>query len=164
MSYFENLNLDSYNIKTDGKIRNIDGGLRFVPYINGVDDPIYKGCIADLLALDWSNYKLYLVGGVLEGWATTDIDICITGEIKNDLVNLMEQAHKLAPFDMYYVKSLEEIKGTGNRIWEFAKHTDRKSKRSIRWNGQWKTDGLFWMSEKFDTKDRTYTKEPLLLN
>lgn len=164
MSYFENLNLDSYNIKTDGKIRNIDGGLRFVPYINGVDDPIYKGCIADLLTLDWGNYKLYLVGGVLEGWATTDIDICITGEIKDDLINLMLEGEKLGCFDLYYVESLEKIKGNTNRIWEFAKHKDRKSLRSTRWNGQWNANGLFYMTEKFPDKGRSYSKQPLLLN
>ena len=31
-------------------------------------------------------------------------------------------------------------------------------------NLQWKSDGLFWMTEKFDPKGRTYDKEPLALN
>ena len=34
----------------------------------------------------------------------------------------------------------------------------------VRLHGQWKTDGLFWMSERFDAKGRTYTKDPLPLN
>ena len=133
MGYFENLDLNSLNIETDGEVRYIDGGLGFVPWIEGTEDEIYKGCIEDLLKLDWSGYKLYLVGGLLEGWKTTDIDICITGNIGDDLPVLMEEASKLGPFDIYYVKSLDEIKGNANRIWEFAKHTDRRGSRAPRW-------------------------------
>tara|TARA_R100000278_G_C5409842_1_gene142651 strand:+ start:114 stop:608 length:495 start_codon:yes stop_codon:yes gene_type:complete len=164
MGYFENLNIDNYNLDTDGEVRYIDGALRFVPWMEGVEDAMYKECIKDLLALDWSGYQLYLVGGLLEGWKTTDIDICITGNIGDDLPVLMEEASKLGPFDVYYVKSLDEIKGNANRIWEFAKHTDRRGVRAPRWHGQWKSDGLFWMTEKFNDKGRTYTKEPLALN
>ena len=76
----------------------------------------------------------------------------------------MEEASKLGPFDIYYVKSLDEIKGNANRIWEFAKHSDRRGPRAPRWHGQWKADGLFWMTEKFNDKGRTYSKEPLALN
>ena len=164
MGYFENLNIDNYNLDTDGEVRYIDGALRFVPWMEGVEDAMYKECIKDLLALDWSGYQLYLVGGLLEGWKTTDIDICITGNIGDDLPVLMEEASKLGPFDVYYVKSLDEIKGNANRIWEFAKNTDRRGVRAPRWHGQWKSDGLFWMTEKFNDKGRTYTKEPLALN
>ena len=164
MGYFENINKNDLNLLTDGEVRYIDGALRFVPWLEGIEDTIYKGCVEDLLALDWTGYKLYLVGGLLEGWKTTDIDICITGDIGDNLSTLMEDATKLGPFDVYYVKSLDEIKGNANRIWEFAKHTDRRGVRAPRWHGQWKSDGLFWMTEKFNDKGRTYTKEPLALN
>lgn len=164
MGYWENLNTDNLNLKTDGRVRYVNGGLQLVPWMEGIEDTIYKGCIEDLLKLDWGTYKLYLVGGLLEGWKTTDIDICITGNIGNNLPVLMEEASKLGPFDIYYVKSLDEIKGNTNRIWEFAKHTDRKRPKSERWHGQWKSDGLFWMIEKFEDKGRTYSKEPLALN
>ena len=164
MGYFEDLNLDGYNIQNDGKVRYINGGLSFVPWMTGTDDPIYQGCLTDLLELDWTGYQLYLVGGLLEGWQTTDIDICITGTIQDNLPGLMKQAEELGPFDIYYVKSLADIRGTGNRIWEFAKHSDRRSPKSERWHGQWKSDGLFWMCEKFEDKGRTYDAQPLLLN
>jgi len=163
MGYFEELNIDNYNIHSDGELKYIDG-LVFVPWMQGTDDPIYQGCLADLLALDWTGYQLYLVGGILQGWKTTDIDICITGEVQDNLPDLMKQAEKLGPFDIFYVKSLEDIRGTGNRIWEFAKHSDRRSPKSQRWHGQWKSDGLFWMCEKFPDKDRHYNREPLALN
>jgi len=164
MGYFENLNIDNYNLDTDGEVRYIDGAIRFVPWMQGTNDPIYQGCLADLLALDWTGYQLYLVGGLLEGWKTTDIDICITGDIGDNLSTLMEDATKLGPFDIYYVKSLDEIRGNANRIWEFAKHIDRRGARAPRWHGQWKSDGLFWMCEKFPDKGRTYDAQPLLLN
>jgi len=164
MGYWENLNTDNLNIKTDGKIRYVNGALQLVPWMEGVEDETYKGCMEDLLALDWTGYKLYLVGGLLEGWKTTDIDICITGEINNNLPILMQAAEELGPFEMYYVKSLDDIKGTGSRVWEFAKHKDRPYPSAARRHGQWKQDGMFWMCEKFDPKGRTYSKEPLALN
>ena len=164
MGYFENLNTDNYNIKNDGRLRYIDGGLRFVPWMEGLDDNLYQGCIDDLLRMNWAHYKLYLVGGLLQGWKTTDIDICITGEIDENLPVLMKAASKLGPFDMYYVKSLDDIKGTGTRVWEFAKPNCKAHERAPRWHGQWKADGMFWMTEKFDPKGRTYDKEPLALN
>ena len=35
------------------------------------------------------HYNLYLVGGILQGWKTTDIDICITGKKTKELPDLM---------------------------------------------------------------------------
>ena len=105
MGYFEELNIDNYNIHSDGELKYIDGVV-FVPWMQGTDDPIYQGCLADLLTLDWTGYKLYLVGGILQGWKTTDIDICITGTVQDNLPDLMKQAEKLGPFDIFYVKSL----------------------------------------------------------
>lgn len=164
MGYFENIDKSDLNLLTDGKVRYVNGGFTLIPWMEGVDDEIYKGCLADLLNLDWKHYKLYLVGGLLEGWKTTDIDICITGNIDSDLPNLMKEAEKLGPFDLYYVDSLETISDNSTRIWEFAKADCRAHKTAPRWHGQWKSDGMFWMCEKFDDKGRTYTKEPLALN
>lgn len=164
MGYFENLNIKDLNLKTDGEIRYVNGGCTLVPWMESTDDNLYKGCLEDLLKLDWKDYKLYLVGGLLQGWKTTDIDICITGTINNDLPDLMKEASKLGPFDLYYVKSLDEIKDNSSRVWEFAKHDCKPHEGAPRWHGQWKSDGMFWMCEKFDDKDRTYSKEPLLLN
>ena len=164
MGYFEDIDKNNLNLLTDGEVRYVNGGFTLVPWMESTDDEIYKGCLADLLNLDWKHYKLYLVGGLLEGWKTTDIDICITGNIDSDLPNLMKEASKLGPFDLYYVKSLDEIKDNSSRVWEFAKHDCKAHEGAPRWHGQWKTDGLFWMCEKFDDKGRTYTKEPLALN
>lgn len=37
--------------------------------------------LQEIKKLDWSGFKLYLVGGCLEEWNTRDIDICIVGRI-----------------------------------------------------------------------------------
>ena len=78
-----------YNIITDGDQRYVNGNLIFVPYMEGTNDEVYKHYIEKVLALDWKHYKLYLTGGILHGWKTTDIDICITGEVDDDLPILM---------------------------------------------------------------------------
>ena len=79
-------------------------------------------------------------------------------------LRLMKQAEKLGPFDLYYVDSLETISDNSTRIWEFAKADCKAHEGAPRWHGQWKSDGLFWMCEKFEAKDRNYTKAPLALN
>ena len=156
---------DSYNVETDGKIKYINGSLVFVPYMKGINDPIYKEFIEELLQFDWLHYKLYLVGGILEGWPTTDIDICITGKRKPELINLLNKSREIGPFDMYWVKSLKGIEGNGTRVWKFAKSHDRYSNYGLPWIGKWKKDGLYHMTHKFKIKEnRKYIQKPLLIN
>ena len=100
------MQLDTYNIETDGQVRYVNGGMEFVPYMQGTEDEKYMEYINHVMDLKWGDYKLYLVGGILEGWKTTDIDICVTGTIGDDLPGLMEQVHQLGPIDIFYVESL----------------------------------------------------------
>ena len=51
-------NEEDYNHETEGKIKNINGGFMFVPYMHGLNDPIYKKYIKELLKLDWLHHKL----------------------------------------------------------------------------------------------------------
>ena len=82
---------DLYNIETDGKIKNVNGQLMFVPYMTGLNDILYKEFIEELLKLDWLHYKLYLVGGILQGWPTTDIDICVIGKTQLQTMLMFRQ-------------------------------------------------------------------------
>jgi len=157
------MQLDTYNIFTDGQVKYVNGGMEFVPWMEGIDDEKYIEFMNHIMDLDWGDYKLYLVGGILEGWKTTDIDICVTGTIGDDLLGLMEQAHQLGPIDIFYVESAEKIKANKHRVWRFAKCRDLNSAGGML-RGVWQEDGLFWMTEKFDAKGRTYTKDPLPLN
>jgi len=155
-------NEDDYNHETDGRVKGPHGV--FIPYMQGIDDPIYKRYVEEILKLDWLHYDLYLVGGILNGWKTTDIDICVTGKRTKELVALLDICRELGPLDMFWVKSLDKIKGDGSRIWKFAKSYDRLSSNFKPWNGKWKKDGLYHMQLKFNAKNREYKKEPLLIN
>jgi hypothetical protein len=161
-TFFDN---NDYNIETDGAIKNVNGAAMFIPFMTSTDDVLYKKYITEILKLDWLHYKLYLVGGILQGWKTTDIDICVTGKKTDKLPILLNKARAIGPFDMYWVKSLKKIKGDKSRVWKFAKAYDKPSNHSQQWNGKWKKDGLFHMSEKFKIKEnRLYKKDPLLIN
>ena len=90
------------------------------------------------------HHKLYIVGGILEGWPTTDIDICVTGKIVDQTRDLMLKARELGPLDMYWVKNYDKIfkgKDNGVKVWKFAKAHDRWSETSPQWNGKWNKDG-----------------------
>lgn len=159
---------EDYNVFEDGQIKNVNGGFMFIPWMHGLEDPIYKNYVKELLKLDWQHHKLYVVGGILEGWPTTDIDICVTGKPNDKTRDLMLQARAMGPFDMYWVKSYNKIfkgKDNGIKVWKFAKAHDRWTKYGKQWQGKWKKNGLFHMSGLFQTKeDREYTKDAQEIN
>ena len=161
-------NDEDYNIETDGQIKNVNGNFVFIPYMEGLSDPLYKKYIKELVKLDWKHHKLYVVGGILEGWKTTDIDICVTGKVVDETRALMTQARAIGPFDMYWVKKYDKIfkgKDNGIKVWKFAKAHDRWTINGKQWDGKWKKDGLFHMCGLFEPKpNRTYTKDALLIN
>lgn len=160
-------NESDYNTFEDGQIKNVNGSFIFVPYMNGTEDPIYKKYIKELLKIDWLHHNLWLVGGILEGWPTTDIDICVTGKAVDQTRDLMLQARSIGPFDVYWVKNYDKIfkgKDNGVKVWKFAKAHDRWTQDGRQWNGKWKKDGLFHMSGLFrPKKNRLYTKNALLI-
>ena len=158
-------NEEDYNLETDGEVKDVNGSAMFVPFMHGLDDKLLKIYIKELLSLDWLHYKLYLVGGIIEGWKTTDIDVCVTGKRTKELPGLLDKARSIGPLDMYWVKSLKKIKGNGSRVWKFAKSHDRYNSHTRPWIGKWKKDGLYHMAYKFPIKEnREYKKEPLLIN
>ena len=127
-----------------------------------------KKIIEELKTLNTYGFKLWLVGGVLEGWDTQDIDICITNSTKNiDVFEFMEKARKLGPLDMFYVKDAIPSNWRDNKkILKFAKSYDRGNPRARQRKGEW-IDGLFWMELEFPLhkkEKRIYTKNPLLIH
>ena len=134
----------------------------------GIKDPLFLDLIKKLKDINWDGFKLYLVGGMLEGWETNDIDICIQGKINTgQLSSSMEAARKLGPFDLYYVNVLKSMH-TGPYSIRFAKSYDRLGPRATPRQGEW-VDGLFWQElhfpmQKHIDKGRVYTKPPLLIH
>ena len=161
-------NDEDYNHEKDGQIKNVNGGFMFVPYMYGLNDDIYKKYIKELLSLNWLHHKLHVVGGIIEGWPTTDIDICVTGKVVDQTRSLMLKAREIGPLDMYWVKTYDKIfkgKDNGIKVWKFAKAHDRWTKNGRQWSGKWKKNGLFHMSGLFQPKEnRKYTKDAKLIN
>ena len=125
--------------------------------------------IAKLLKLNWSGFKLYLVGGCLEDWETKDIDICIVGKINEKLLfNNCQAARKIGPFDLYYIGEKEPYNGaelTKPITIRAAKSYDRWDKNAHPWPGEW-IGKLYWRTLTFPYekhKDRTHTYIPRLI-
>lgn len=134
--------------------------------MKGLQDLNFKNYLDKLKSMDWLHYKMYIVGGILEGWETKDIDICVKGNRTSMLPNLLNEARSLGPFDMYWVESLLKTDEGGYSIYKFAKSYDRGSSRALQRKGYW-DKGLFW--QKFEKplnigkRNKVYTKEPLLI-
>lgn len=134
--------------------------------MKGLQDLDFKNYLDKLKSMDWLHYKMYIVGGILEGWETKDIDICVKGNRTPTLPGLLNKARSLGPFDMYWVKNLIKTDEGGYSIYEFAKSYDRGFPRALQRKGYW-DQGLFW--QKFEKplhigkSNKVYTKEPLLI-
>ena len=122
--------------------------------------------IKKLKLINWKGLKLWLVGGVLEGWETRDIDICLTGDRIDSIVfDGMQKAREIGPFDMYYPEKVY-TPSQMPFVTRFAKSYDRGHKNARQRPGEW-VDGLFWQKLRFPMdkhKKRKYTKEPLLIH
>lgn len=130
--------------------------------MTGIKDPNFVKYINKIKKINWLHYKLYIVGGILEGWETQDIDICVTGKITKELPLLLNEAKFLGPFDMYWVDKLIKTNDGGFRIYKFAKSYDRGHPKNNQRKGKWKNN-LFWQEFKNAKKNKIYKKNPLLI-
>ena len=125
--------------------------------------------IKKLKKLNTYGFKLWLVGGALEGWETKDVDICIGGSARNsDVFEFMEKAREMGPVDLFYIKNElpDVLTGHGKKILKFAKSRDRGHPKAVQRKGKW-IDGLFWMEEEFPKNKkivRFYSKKALLIH
>lgn len=126
--------------------------------------------LTEIKKLNWSGFKLYLVGGCLEEWETRDIDICIVGKINEELLfNNCQAARKLGPFDLYYIGEEKPYSGadlTKPINIRAAKSYDRWDKNARPWPGKW-IGKLYWRDLKFPYekhKNRVHTYVPRLIH
>ena len=77
--------------------------------MKSIDDPVAVKSIKKLLNLDWGHYNLYVVGGLIQGWETKDIDVAVTGPIINydKFVSLIQEASKIDFIDISYQKKVQ---------------------------------------------------------
>jgi len=115
-----------------------------------IDDDIVKHNIDIVKSFNWGNCKLYVIGGVLnKETKSKDIDIAIFGNLTKQVKNNMKKCEELSDYllDMQYrVDNL--IKPGEQKLISFGKINSsiptKKGKRTFK--GEWKEDGLFWVT------------------
>ena len=83
--------------------------------LKGLDDPKFKQFKFFLDYLNWDpNYKLYVAGGIIEGWETGDVDLILIGPymppvIKSIFKDIIGIGFKLGVYvDIKYLKNFLE--------------------------------------------------------
>ena len=56
--------------------------------IKGQEDPLFQEWLRQIKQLDWTDYQLWIYGGILE-WDTYDIDGCILGPLDVTRINYL---------------------------------------------------------------------------
>lgn len=56
---------------------------------NGVGDPLFAAWCHRVRELDWQDYELWIYGGILEPWATYDVDCTIIGPYDPDRIRYL---------------------------------------------------------------------------
>ena len=115
-----------------------------------IDDDIVKRNIDIVKSFNWGNCKLYVIGGVLnKKTKSKDINIAIFGNLTKQVKNNMKKCEELSDYllDMQYrVDNL--IKPGEQKLISFGKINNsiptKRGKRKFK--GQWKGDGLFWVT------------------
>jgi len=139
--------------------------------MKGIDDPVAKKSIEKLLNLNWGHYNLYIVGGLIQGWETKDIDIAVTGPIINHdkFVELITEASKIDFIDISYQKKIQvNLIGEAEQMKPIRIDVGRLSKpnkqvNSYFENGLWFRILRYPMLKQIKNK-RVYTSQPVLIH
>jgi hypothetical protein len=70
--------------------------LRMIYFLNGLKDPIFIKFLNNLKNINFFEYNLWLVGGMLENRLTKDIDLCIEGNNPDNLYEINRNLIKLS--------------------------------------------------------------------
>tara|TARA_R100000541_G_scaffold41339_1_gene48813 strand:+ start:462 stop:884 length:423 start_codon:yes stop_codon:yes gene_type:complete len=139
--------------------------------IKNINDPIAKKSIKELLDLNWDHYNLYIVGGLIQGWETNDIDVVVTGPILDhvNFINLFNKANKISFIDISYHKKLIGIPlGDCTTMEPINIDIGRLSKPSKNIysyfeNGVWFRRVIYPTFKQIKNK-RVYTSHPVLIH
>ena len=110
--------------------------------MRGIDDPEFQAYFDLVMDLDWHDYDLWAVGGIVSGWVTEDIDCIILGNYNEArLKEIITEMKKMGPWSPYYTQDLMPFVGNNEhrrkmQIW--YTHNDRLLKRWWKWpNVKW---------------------------
>jgi len=139
--------------------------------MKGIEDPIAKKQVKKLLNLNWGHYNLYLVGGLIQGWETKDIDVAVTGPIINQdkFIYLIKEASKIDFIDISYRKNMQaSLIGEAEHMKPIRIDVGRLSKPSKQVNsyfenGLWFRIFSYPMLKQIENK-RIYTSQPVLIH
>lgn len=133
-----------------------------------IGDNEYKGYVELIMDLDWADYDLWLVGGILTGKDTQDIDAVIVGPHNPERVlALIEECKKMGPWDINYQSRRPLEDPYMKRIETVAVNRSKKRCRNLLGPGL-HHEGLCWLKIEIpslkmqERRDRTY-KAPRLL-
>ena len=80
--------------------------------MTGLKDPEFLGYLDLINDLDWYDYDLWAVGGIVSDWDTYDIDCIILGEYNEArLTEIITEMRKLGPWSPYYTQDLVPFVG-----------------------------------------------------
>lgn len=136
----------------------------------GINDIEASYFIKKIHDLNWVGYKVYLVGGIVEGWETRDIDVVIEGPIGDglQLFYLMNRLKSMGPFDIFYSEDGPKIENKNiEHTITRGRGQDRRDYLANKLEGYWENN-IFWVESTFPSlkhieANRIYNKEPLLL-
>tara|TARA_R110001606_G_scaffold5772_1_gene26318 strand:+ start:497 stop:916 length:420 start_codon:yes stop_codon:yes gene_type:complete len=139
--------------------------------MKSIDDPVAVKSIKKLLNLDWGHYNLYVVGGLIQGWETKDIDVAVTGPIINydKFVSLIQEASNIDFIDISYQKKVQvNLVGEAEHMKPIRIDVGRLSKpsknvNSYFENGLWFRILSYPMLKQIENK-RVYTSQPVLIH
>ncbi len=108
----------------------------------GLQDPETLGYLDLITDLDWYDYDLWAVGGIVSSWQTFDIDCIILGDYNEArLTEIITEMRKLGPWSPYYTQDLVPFVGNNEhrrkmQIW--YTHNDKLIKNWWKWpNTKW---------------------------
>lgn len=141
-------------------------------------DEYTQKLINEVKKINWQGYKLYLIGGIIENkWDSKDIDFAVVGnKVLPHLKESLTKAILINPIliDIHYRK---KVYSSHQSIWGVISLENRKFGVSMqrykmasgvhkKFKGEWKEDGLFWVSPIYLNKEkqkRNYTEQPMLI-
>lgn len=106
--------------------------------MRGLKDPEFLGYLDLINDLDWYDYDLWAVGGIVSDWDTYDIDCIILGEYNEArLTEIITEMRKLGPWSPYYTADENPFVDNNEHrrkmlIW-FTDYSDKLIKRWWKW-------------------------------
>ena len=105
--------------------------------MTGLKDPEFLGYLDLINDLDWYDYDLWAVGGIVSDWDTYDIDCIILGEYNEArLTEIIVEMRKLGPWSPYYTADENPFVSNNEhrrKMLVYFTHHDKLIKRWQKW-------------------------------